>query len=113
MAQIKRVSYRAGFVARLPEARHLTVATMDAADLLSDMLALLDPHLLALGGTYGDPNASDPLQYDELRIEHEHGEVRIVVYNRAILLFTAGSEAVRRIHQVCCRFDDLPQLRAR
>jgi len=34
--------------------------------------------------------------------------VEIIVYNRAILLFrTDNSEAVRRIHQVCCRLDEL------
>src|SRR2546428_11606196 len=33
----------------------------------------------------GDPNVGDPIQYDELRIEHDHGEVEIIVYNRAIL----------------------------
>ncbi len=58
------------------------------------MLALLDP-ILDLGGTYGVPEAGDPIQYDELRIEHDQGDVEIVVYNRAILLFTTDSEAVR------------------
>ena len=29
-----------------------------------------DHHPLYLGGTYGDPNAGDPVQDDELRIEH-------------------------------------------
>ena len=71
------------------------------------MLALLDHHLLALGGTYGDPEAGDPIQCDEFRIEHDQGDVEIVVYNRAILLFTSDSEAVKRIHQVCCRLDDI------
>ena len=66
------------------------------------MLAPLDP-----GGTYGDPNAGDPVQYDELRIEHDRGEVEIVVYNRAILLFATDGEVLRRIHEVCCRLDDL------
>ncbi len=33
--------------------------------------------------------------------EHDQGDVEIVVYNRAILLFTAESEAARRIHRVC------------
>ena len=42
-----------------------------------------------------------------LRIEHDQGEVEIVVYNRAILLFTSDREAVKRIHQVCCRRDDI------
>jgi len=47
------------------------------------------------------------IQYDELRIERDQGAVKIVVYNRAFLLFTTDSEAVKRIHQVCCRLDDL------
>jgi hypothetical protein len=74
---------------------------------LVDVVALVDAHLLDLGGTYGHPEAGDPLQYDELRIEHDQGDVEIVVYNRAILLFRTDSEAMRRIHQVCCRLDDL------
>jgi len=61
------------------------------------VLALLDHHLLDLGGTYGDPETGDPIQSDELRIEHDQGDVEFVVYHRAILLFTTDSEAVRRI----------------
>ena len=49
----------------------------------------------------------DPIQYDELRIEHDQGDVEIVVYNHAILLFADDCEAVRRINEVCCRLDDL------
>ena len=69
--------------------------------------ARLDRHLLDRRGTYGDPEAGDPIQYDELRIEHDRRDVEIVVYNRAILLFFTDSEAVRRIHQVCCRLDHI------
>ena len=47
------------------------------------MLALLDHHL-ARGSTYADPNAGDPIQYDHLLIEHDQGDVEIVVYNRAV-----------------------------
>ena len=35
-----------------------------------------------LRGTSGDPNAGDPIQYDELRIEHDQGDVEIAVSNR-------------------------------
>ena len=35
------------------------------------------------------------------------GAVEIVVYNRASLLFTTDSEAVKRIHRVCCRLEDI------
>ena len=90
---------------RLRESRHVPAITIEATDLPEDVVALVDAHLLDLGGTYDDPEAGDPIQYDELRIEHDQGDVEIVVYNRAILLFTTESEAVKRIHQVCCLDD--------
>jgi len=31
----------------------------------------------------------------------------MTVYNRAILLFATDSEAVRGIHQGCCRLEDI------
>ena len=92
------MSYRAGLVERLGEVEPLPAITIEATDLPDDGLALLDQHLLDLGGTYGDPEAGDPIQYDDLRIQ---GDVEIVVYNRPILVFTTDSEAVRRIHEVC------------
>ena len=71
------------------------------------MLALVDAHLLDLGGTYGVPEVGDRAQYDELRIEHDQGEVEIVVYNRAIPAVHDRQRAVRRIHPVCCQLEDL------
>ena len=61
----------------------LSTITIEPADLPEDVLAFLY-RLLDLGGTYGDPEADDPIQYDELRFEHDQGDVEIVVYNRAI-----------------------------
>jgi hypothetical protein len=107
MGRIERVSYRGGFVKRLREAACLPLVTFAAPDLPEDVVALVDAHLLDLGGTYGDPEAGDPIQYDELRIEQDQGAVEIAVYNRAILLFLTESDAVKRIHQVCCRLDDI------
>jgi len=78
-----------------------------------DVLVLLDDHFLDLGGTYGVPEAGDPIQYDELHIEHDDGTVEIVVYNGAILLPFTDSEAVKGIHEVCCRLDDITALRRR
>jgi|SRR5882724_985239 len=107
MVGIERVVYRRGFVGRLAEVERLPAITIDAADLPEDVLVLLAHDPLDLGGTYGDPSAGEPIQYDALRIEHDQGDVEIVVYNRAIRLFTADSKAVKRIHEVCCRLDDI------
>ena len=38
----------------------------------------------------------DPIQSDALRIDHDQGAVEIVVYNRAIRLFTTDNEVVVR-----------------
>ena len=43
-------------------AARLPAITIEAADLPEDVLALLDHHLLDLGGTYGDPRTGDPIQ---------------------------------------------------
>src|SRR5881628_3661587 len=107
MSRIERVSYRRGFVKRLRESRHLPAITFEAADLPEDVVALVDAHLLDLGGTYGRPEAGDPIQYDDLRIEHHEGDVEIVVYNRAILVFGIDREAGKWIHEICCRLNDI------
>jgi len=56
----------------------------DQKPALKMLLALLDHTTSTSPGAYDDPNAGDPIQYDEVRIEHDQGEVEIVVYNRAI-----------------------------
>ncbi len=110
---LRRIVYRRGFAHRLDDVGRLPAIAIEATDLPEDVVALIDAHLLDLSGTYGNPNWATPIQYDELRIEHDQGEVEIDVYNRAILLFMTDSEAVRRIHQVCCRLDDIAGSRRR
>src|SRR5439155_26634496 len=63
MAGIERVVYRSGFVKRVREAASLPAITFEATDLPEDVVALVDAHLLDLGGTYGVPEAGDPIQY--------------------------------------------------
>src|SRR5882724_4946855 len=45
------------------------------------------------GGVAGTARTCSRSSLDELRIEHDQGDVEIVVYNRAILLFSTDSEA--------------------
>src|SRR5207244_5274889 len=62
-------------VSRCRHGRWVAAITFEAADLPEDVVALVDAHLLDLGGTYGVPEAGDPIQYEELRIEHDQGDV--------------------------------------
>ena len=48
------------------------------------ILYLLAQPLLDLAGPDGHPEAGEPIQYDELRIEHDQRVTEIVVYNRAV-----------------------------
>src|SRR5438128_1123376 len=60
-------------------------------------------------GSARNGSNDSPIQHDELQIEHNQGDVEIVVYNGAIRLFTTDSEVVRRIHQVCCQLEDIAE----
>ena len=70
---VRRVAYRSGFVNRLDDVGSLPVWSIDGSHLPEDVLEFVEP-LLDLRGTYGDPDAGDPI-YDELRIEHDQGDV--------------------------------------
>jgi len=79
MSRIAWLTYRTGLVERLEDAKHLRAMTIDTAGLPEPLLILTEQHLLDLAGTCGDPSAGDPIQYDELVIEHDRGTVEIIV----------------------------------
>src|SRR2546427_12885262 len=91
---LRRIVYRRGFAHRLDDVGDCPPSPSRQPRPPRGRARAPRP-LLDLGGTYGDPQAGDPIQYDELRIEHDQGDVGIVVYNRAILLFFTDSEASR------------------
>ena len=64
-------------------------------------MAIYDNRLLGAAGEYGDPLVGDPLEYDELTIEHAGGTTRIGLFNRGIMLFTTNEEFYRQVHRVC------------
>jgi hypothetical protein len=75
-------------VKRLGEAARLPAITIEAADLPEDVLALLDQHLLDLGGSWDDPNAGGPVhtmsgdsQFAPQRLQHR-ARVFIVLSGR-------------------------------
>jgi len=56
--------------------------------------------LLELGGVYGNKHYGDPIQCDHLKLHLSDRMVEIIFYNRAIALFMADDEKLRRIHRV-------------
>ncbi len=89
-----------GFLKRLDDVGSLPVWSIDGSHLPDDMLALLD-HLLDLGGTYGDPEAGDPVQYDELRMEHDQGTVEIVPLSAKYFACRSSAKDARGMQRPC------------
>ena len=65
--------------------------------------AINEENILNLGGTYGDKDAGDPVEYDHLRLILTCHVVEVEVFNRGITLFTSDDEKIKRIHRVLCK----------
>ncbi len=103
---IQRVEYRQGMIETRARAEALPARVWSGAEISEEIhKAIRTERLAELGGTYGDPEAGDPIQYDRLILTSQDGVVKIEVFNRAILLFLANDERIRRIHRVLCKLD--------
>ncbi|MDZ4342505.1 MAG: hypothetical protein U1E51_08755 [Candidatus Binatia bacterium] len=104
MPKIHRVTYRHGLVDDddLEELTGLERVELEGDAISRDIVvAICDNQLLEAAGDYGDPLVEDPLEYDELNIEHAVGTTRIGLFNRGIMLLTTNEEFYKRVHRVC------------
>lgn len=107
LPDIRRVTYRRGLLEWSDQSAGCGRVVLEGELIPREVVvAIHDNDLLGLEGTYGDPRAGDPAECDELVIEHAVGRTAIVLYNRAIMLFTTDDEIYRRIHRVCCVIDN-------
>jgi len=101
---ITRVTYRHGLVSDddLEDLTGLKSVVLEGPAISREIVvAIHDNELLGAAGEYGDPLVGDPLEYDELVIEHAGGTTRIRLYNRGIMLLTTNEEFYKQIHRVC------------
>lgn len=104
LPKIHRVTYRHGLVEDddLEELTGLEGVELEGDAISRDIVvAIYDNKLLEASGEYGDPLVGDPLEYDELTIEHAGGTTRIGLFNRGIMLLTTNEEFYKRVHRVC------------
>jgi hypothetical protein len=104
LPNITRVTYRHGLVDDddLEDLSGLESVVLEGPTLTREiLLAIHDNELIGAAGEYGDPLVGDPLEYDELTIEHAGGTTRIGLFNRGIMLFTTNEEFYRQVHRVC------------
>ncbi|MCZ6563204.1 MAG: hypothetical protein O6948_09855 [Deltaproteobacteria bacterium] len=106
MPKIQRVTYRRGMLSDPEDLSGLESTVLEGPALSREIIVTIhDNELLGASDNYGDPLVGDPLQYDELIIEHTGGTTRIALYNRAIMLFTTDDEFYKQVHRVCCAID--------
>lgn len=101
---INRVTYRHGLVSDddLEDLTGLKSVVLEGPAISREIVvAIHDNQLLGAAGEYGDPLVGDPLEYDELVIEHARGTTRIGLFNRGIMLLTTNEEFYKRVHRVC------------
>lgn len=106
LPKIHRVTYRRGMLSDPEDLSGLESTVLEGPALSREIVvAIHDNELLGATGHYGDPLVGDPLQYDELIIEHAGGTNRIALYNRAIMLFSTDEELYKQVHRVCCTIE--------
>ena len=107
LQDLEQIEYRRGMLESGMKPGDLPVKTWRGAKIPSDVRkSINEEDILNLGGTYGDKDAGDPVEYDHLRMVLTDDVVEIEVFNRGITLFTTDDEKVKRIHRVLCKLDD-------
>jgi hypothetical protein len=105
---IRRVTYRWGLIRNLRERVGLPVTVLEGSAIPHEVVvAIHDNELLGTTGKFGDPAVGEPMQYDELTLEHAGGTDTMIVFNRAIMLFKTNEEFFVRFHRVACLIDDI------
>ncbi len=101
---LEQIEYRKGMLEKGVKPESLPVKVLRGAKISGEIRkAVNENDILNLGGVYGDKNAGDPVEYDQLRLILTDDTVEITVFNRGITLLTSDDERVRRIHRVLCK----------
>ena len=86
MPKIHRVTYRRGMLSDPEDLSGLESTVLEGPALSREIVvAIHDNELLGAAGDYGDPLVGDPLQYDEVVIEHDGGTTKIALSTGSFL----------------------------
>ncbi|MFO7941030.1 MAG: hypothetical protein R6U92_00045 [Bacillota bacterium] len=102
----QRIEYRRGMLADDAKSEDLPADVWVSPDIPKEVLEALErENVLELRGCYGDPDLADPVQYDHLVVTTSKDAAEILVFNRAVMLFVANDERLRRIHRIMVSLD--------
>jgi hypothetical protein len=110
---ISKILYKRGMLEHVFDTSNVEVKEFLGRNIPDSIIdSILENDVYSLSGTYGDPSAGKPIEYDHLRVDRAGEPVEITFYNRGITLLLAGDDAMRRIHRVCCQLMDTPTVQA-
>ena len=104
---LEQIEYRRGMLESGMKPDDLPVRTWRGAKIPSEVRkSINEEDILNLGGTYGEKDGGDPIEYDHLRLVLTDDVVEIEVFNRGITLLFTDNEKVKRIHWVLCKLGE-------
>ena len=92
---LEQIEYRRGMLEEGAGTEDLPVKVWRGVRIPAEVRkAVNEENLLNLGGVYGDKNAGDPVEYDQLKLVLTDDVVEITLFNRGITLFMSDDERV-------------------
>jgi hypothetical protein len=107
----------AGRIVQVTYARAMLDHVADAATVPSTTLrgetlppvvidAIERERLEEVAGEWGEPDAGEPIEYEQLHVAYERGAFELTLFSRGILLLFSDDERVRRMHRALCVVHD-------
>lgn len=104
---ISQVSYKRGLLSTVKQARRIHARKLRAPRIPQAVLDAFEHEgLLEIESPLGNPAWGQPIEYDELVVDHAGGRKTIKVFNRGITLFYASNDSVQRAHRILCTLQD-------
>jgi hypothetical protein len=102
----ERLEFQSGVITFPDPIGGLPLRTVRAAKIPPELRReIYETDILNCGGVYGHMDASQPFQYDQLRLFLTYDVVEITVFNRAEALKTAPGDKLLRIDRFMAVFE--------
>jgi hypothetical protein len=104
---IVEVTYAHAMLDRLTDAAAAPRTTLRGERLPPVVIdAIRRERLDELAGEWGEPEAGEPIEYEQLHVVYARGAFELTLFNRGILLIFSDDERVRRLHRALCVVHD-------
>jgi hypothetical protein len=98
--RIVQVTYASAMLDRVADAAAVPSTTLRGETLPPVVIDAIERERLEeLAGEWGEPDAGEPIEYEQLHVAYERGAFELTLFNRGILLIFSDDERVRRMHR--------------